>query len=139
MIILDTNVISEPARPTPSAAVLFWLDAQPRETLFVTATTIAELLVGIEVMPDGRKKEKVRERMLGLIDLIFGPRVLAFDGQAAAAYASLVAQAAGKGRAVSFADGQIAAIARVHGFAVATRDTLPFEAAGVPVINPWEP
>ena len=54
------------------------------------------------------------------------------------AYAVLVSRAMAKGLAISVADGQIAAIAAVHGFTVATGDTAPFLAAGVPVVNPWE-
>ncbi len=70
---------------------------------------------------------------------LFGPRILPFDQQAAMIYATLVGRARAEGHAITFADGQIAAIAAAHDFTVATRDTVPFLAAGVPVINPWEP
>lgn len=138
MIILDTNLISEPAKPEPNQSVIDWLNAQSLEMLFVTATSLAELFVGIANLPDGRRKTEVHQRMSELVEVFFGSRVLPFDRNAAETYASLMAQAARKGRAISFADGQIAAIAKVHGFAVATRDTSPFEAAGIPVINPWK-
>ena len=68
----------------------------------------------------------------------FEDRFLAFDREAAIAFALLASRAAAKGYSISVADCQIAAIAAVHGFAVATRDTAPFQAAGVPVINPWK-
>lgn len=68
---------------------------------------------------------------------LFGPRVLAFDGAAAQAYALIRVRAGAAGKAIAVADGHNAAIAAAHGFAVATRDTGPFEAAGVPVIDPW--
>ncbi len=70
---------------------------------------------------------------------LFGPRILPFDQQAAMIYATLVGRARAEGHAITFADGQIAAIAAAHDFTVAIRDTVPFLAAGVPVINPWEP
>lgn len=73
-----------------------------------------------------------------LLTGLFGPRILPFDQSAAMVYAPLVGHARAVGRVISVADGQIAAIAAVHGFTVATRDTGPFLAAGVPVINPWE-
>lgn len=69
---------------------------------------------------------------------LFGSRFLPFDQAAAMAYAPLIGRARASGCLISVADGQIAAIAAVHGFTVATRDTVPFVAAGVPVINPWE-
>ena len=74
------------------------------------------------------------ELLLGL----FASRILPFDQPAAMLYASVVARARTKGRVISVADGQIAAIGVLHGFTVATRDTAPFVAAGVPVINPWD-
>ena len=69
---------------------------------------------------------------------LFGPRILPFDQEAASIYAKLFVRARAAGHAITFADGQIAAIAAAHGFIVATRDTVPFAAAGVPVIDPWE-
>lgn len=138
MIVLDTNVISEPAKPIPNQSVVTWLNAQPAETLYLTATSLAELFAGIEILPDGKRKAQVHQRMSDLVGMFFGPRILSFDRDAAIAYALIMALATQKGRAISFADGQIAAIAQVHSFTVATRDTAPFEAAGIPVVNPWK-
>jgi predicted nucleic acid-binding protein len=67
----------------------------------------------------------------------FEGRIIPFDERAARAYGQIVAQARSRGRSIQIADGQIAAIAKVHGFTVATRDTSPFEAAGVSVVDPW--
>lgn len=92
-----------------------------------------DLLFGIAVMPDGRRKTELGlalgERALGL----FNERVLAFDEAAA----SVISRARASGRPIGMADGQIAAIAITHRLTVATRDTAPFEAARLPVINPW--
>ena len=66
MIILDTNVVSEPMRPAGSAAVLDWLDRQVAETLYLTATSLSELLTGVEILPDGRRKEAMAAMMGGL-------------------------------------------------------------------------
>lgn len=137
MIILDTNVVSEPMRPSGSPAVRAWLDRQVAETLYLTATGLSELMLGIEVLPSGRRREELRAGLAELLDTLFESRILSFDAAAAHAFARLVAQARSAGRAISVADGQIAAIATVHGFRVATRDRAPFEAAGVPVIDPW--
>lgn len=137
MIVLDTNVVSEPMRSQGDEAVLAWLDQQSPETLFLSTTSLAELLVGIELLPDGRRKKGLDVALSDLMARLFGSRILPFDERAAKAYAPLVGRARGKGRMISVTDAQIAAIAAAHGFAVATRDTGPFEAVGATVINPW--
>lgn len=138
MIVLDTNVISEPLKPRAEAAVTRWLDAQDPETLYLTATTLSEVLLGIALLPAGKRKRGMELAMQTLQMRLFAGRFLAFDREAAVAFALLGSRAAAKGYSISVADCQIAAIAAVHGFAVATRGTAPFLAAGVPVINPWE-
>lgn len=138
MIILDTCVISEPMKARANPAVTAWLDLQAAETLYLTATNLSELLTGIELLPQGRRKRGMAAELRELLERLFGERFLDFDQEAAVAYAVLVSRAAAKGLTISVADGQIAAIAAVHGFAVATRDTAPFLATGVTVVNPWE-
>jgi toxin FitB len=137
MIILDTNVVSEPMKPKAYPAVRAWLDAQARETLFLTATSLSELLVGVEILPAGKRKTGLGAALTELLAFLFGPRILAFDQQAAGAYAALVSRAKAQGFALSTADAQIAAIATINGYTVATRDTTPFIATGVEIVNPW--
>jgi toxin FitB len=138
VIVLDTNVVSEPIRPHGNPAVRSWLDQQVAETLYLAATSLSELLMGVEILPDGKRKEGLGTILSELIDRLFESRILPFDQQAALVYAPLVGRARAAGHAISVADGQIAAIAALRGFTVATRDTGPFVAAGVPVINPWD-
>jgi predicted nucleic acid-binding protein len=137
MIILDTNVVSEPTRQSPDATVVKWLNEQRVETLYLTSVNVAELLIGIEMLPNGRRKASFRSSLMSLIARHIGKRVLAFDDPAAREYVRLTLLARKNGKAVSFADGQIASIASHHGFKVATRDEAPFKAMGVDVINPW--
>lgn len=137
MIILDTNVVSEPLKPSGDIRVQQWLDQQPIETLYLTATSLSELLLGVKLLPDGKRKKTLDIALSVLLARLFGPRIFSFDNIAATSYASLMCCARALGRPISVADGQIAAIAFVHGFSVATRDTKPFEAVGVQVINPW--
>jgi toxin FitB len=139
MIVLDTNVVSEPMKAQGDPAVTAWLDRQVADTLYLTATSLSELLVGIELLPAGRRRSGLDTALAELVARLFGPRILPFDQQAATVYPRLVGRARAAGQAITFADGQIAAIAAARGFTVATRDTVPFAAAGVPVINPWEP
>lgn len=138
MIILDTNVVSEPLRPRCSEAVTAWLDAQAVETLFITTINVAELLSGVALLPTGARKTALEASLSDLLDRLFGRRVLDFDLRAARAYAEITKATTAAGQPLPLADGLIAAIARAHGYAVATRDTEPFSAAGIDVLNPWE-
>lgn len=137
MILIDTNVLSEPLKLAGDVGVLNWLDAQNIETLYLSAISLAELRFGIAALPPGKRKEtlhtSVEQRFLPL----FAGRILPFDTATSEAYAQLRASARAQSRAIAPADGYIAATAKTHGLIVATRNTGPFEAAGLTVINPW--
>lgn len=137
MILLDTNVIAEPWKPVPDKAVVAWLDAQAIETLFISAITIAELRFGIAAMPAGKRQTILRDRLEGQVLPHFSERILSFNLATSQSYSELMARARLSGKAIGAADGYIAATAASHHFAIATRDTSPFEAAGLKVINPW--
>ena len=137
MILLDTNIISEPLRPKPDSAVIAWLDRQPVETLYLSSITVAELRFGIAILPEGGKKRLLLEKLEETVLPVFSDRILDFDIEAAIAYAEVRATAREAGFSVAAADGYIAAIARYHHMTVATRDTTPFTAAGLKVINPF--
>ena len=137
MILIDTNVISEPLRATPEPRVVEWLDAQPLETLYVPFVTVAELRFGVARLPAGKRRDALRERLETQVIPAFAGRVLTFDLAATQAYADLMAKAQTAGLAIGMADGYIAAIATVNGMTVATRDKAPFDVAGVSVIDPW--
>jgi len=137
MILVDTNVVSETMRSAPEPKVIVWLDAQAAETLYLSTVSLAELLFGVAVLPEGRRKIALGLDLIQKAALLFGERILPFDVEAAKAYATLMSRAERSGRRIGVADGEIAAIAVTHRFAVATRDTAPFEAAGIDVIDPW--
>ena len=137
MIILDTNVVSEAMKPEPHLFVRNWLNNQSAETLYLSSVTLAELLFGIASLPSGKRKEMLAETLNGLMGL-FRDRVLPFDTDAARCYAELAVTAKTSGRGFPTPDGYIAAIAVSRNFIVASRDTAPFEAASVSVINPWK-
>lgn len=136
MIVLDTNVISEAMKPEPHPAVRAWLNEQAAETLYLSSVTLAELLFGMATVPAGKRKNMLSRALDGLMEL-FGERVLPFDAQAARHYAELAVKARAGGRGFPTPDGYIAATAASRGFMVASRDTAPFEAGGLQVINPW--
>ena len=137
MILLDTNVVSEPLLPRPDRKVLAWLDAQVAETLYLSTVSLAELLFGVENLPAAKRRKALAFSLQEKIMALFGERIVPFDLAAAEAYAKIVVRARRHGHPISVADAQIAAIAAARQFSVATRDEAPFNAAGVPVINPW--
>ena len=137
MILLDTNVIWESLKLSADAGVLAWIDAQSIDTLYLSAISLAELRFGIAALPTGKRKETLHLGLEQRILPLFADRILPFDAIASQAYADILSTARAQGRAISTADGYIAATAKRHGFMVATRDASPFEAAGVAVINPW--
>ena len=137
MIVLDTNVVSEPLRSRPEPRVLAWLDKQAAETLFLTSVSLAELLAGVEKLPAGRRRKGLELAMADLVGALFGSRILAFDERAARGFARIAARAYSRGQSISFSDGQIAAITSARGFSIATRDGAPFAAVELAVIDPW--
>lgn len=138
MILIDTNVISELWKLAPDSNVLAWIDAQAIETLHLSVLTVAELRYGLATMPEGKRRTIYQERLEREVLPAFASRVLAFDLDTSKTYAERMAKARAEGKAIARADGYIAATAAAHGLMVATRDTSPFEAAGLEVINPWE-
>lgn len=138
MIILDTNVISEPFKVNPDPKVIKWLDDQDPSQLFTTTITQAEMELGLWVLPAGKKREKLHNAITELYETDFRGRVLAFDTKAALFFGGHMAAARGSGKSVSDMDGMIAAIAISNDRCpVATRDASPFHAMQVDVINPW--
>jgi toxin FitB len=138
MILLDTNVISEPLKLTGNTTVRAWIDAQLIETLYLSTISLAELRFGIALLPVGKRRTALHSSLEQRVLPLFSGRILSFDAAASDAYAKLRARARSEGTAIAPADGYIAAIAVTHGLIVATRDTVPFEAAGLAVINPWK-
>lgn len=139
MIVLDTNVISELWKAEPDPNVLSWIDAQMVETLYLSTITIAEICFGLAAMPEGKRRTIYRDRLEKEVLPAFSGRILSFDLEASRAYAELMARAKEAGKAIGKADGYIAATAVAHALMVATRDISPFVAAGLNVINPWDP
>jgi predicted nucleic acid-binding protein len=137
MILLDTNVLSELMRSKPDPKVIAWVDAQPGSDLVICSITVAEILYGISRMPDGKRKDALHAVAIAMFDEEFAGNILAFDADAAVHFADLVAASESQGKIADMADGQIAAIARLHGAEIATRNVRHFEAFGVPLLNPW--
>jgi predicted nucleic acid-binding protein len=136
MIVVDTNVVSELMRPSPSERVRVWLKAMPVRELYTSAVTVAEILYGIERLPSGRRQESLRSAATEVFSG-FADQVLAFDAAAAGQYALVVSHRERLGMPIEGFDAQIAAICRASQAALATRNILDFRETGIEVINPW--
>ncbi len=137
MIILDTNVVSELLRPAPTPAVEAWLTAQDGATVYFTTVGEAELRLGVALLPAGRRRSALAAAIESMLAEDFCDRILPFDRSAARAYAEIVAKRRSAGRPISQFDGQIAAIARAHAAAVATRNIADYAGCGIDLIDPW--
>lgn len=137
MIVLDTNVLSEPLKTAPAPKVMEWLDNQSAETLFITAVSRAELRFGVLKLVDGKRKDALMAQIERVLDLFKG-RTLDFDAAAADKLAEIAAHCDKIGKPAVAPDAYIAACAAARGFAVATRNVRHFEHTGVRVIDPWK-
>ena len=138
MTIIDTNVVSEVMASSPSNAPLAWIaKARMADELFITTITVAEILYGVELLPPGKRRDKLNSEAEATFRLDFGGRILDFDEMAARQFAQIAASRRKAGRPIAEFDAQIAAIARVHGAIVATRNTGDFEDCGIHLVNPW--
>lgn len=137
MIILDTNVVSEILRLAPEHRVVDWLAAQDGAAVYLTAITEAELRHGVGILPEGKPRDGLSVMIDQIVREDFAGPVLPFDSAAAEAFATIAATRRAIGRPILHADCQIAAIARVHGATVATRNTPAFADCGIDLINPW--
>src|SRR5271165_576332 len=137
VIILDTNVISELMRPMPATQVVRWIDKQPAAGLFTTSISEAEISYGIELLPRGKRREGLLAAAEAMFIDDFAGRVLGFDSNAARAFAAIAARRRALGKPISHPGAQIAALTRLHGAALATRNVADFDGCDIPLIDPW--
>ena len=137
MILIDTNIISEIMKAKPSAAVLQWLNEQPCQSLYTSSITIAEIKFGLSLLSKGRRRSQLEERFNSYIDQVFDGRILSFTPQEGDCFAQIMSHNKAIGHPMSFADGQIAAIARTALASPATRNIKDFAHCNLELINPF--
>ncbi|UGX85477.1 type II toxin-antitoxin system VapC family toxin [Phyllobacterium meliloti] len=138
MIILDTNIISEMMKLEPDARVVQWLGEQPVASLFITTITQAEILYGLSLLSDGKRKAALLGTAQSMFSEDFAGRILPFDGSAAETYPDIFLERRRAGKTISQFDAQIAAIAQSRGAKLATRNVNDFADCGLDIINPWQ-
>jgi predicted nucleic acid-binding protein len=137
-VLLDTNVLSELLRAQPDRAVLAWFASQPANGLFVSAVTQAEMMLGVRLLPAGKRRQRLDQALEAMFLEDFAGRVLPFDSGCAVGYAAVVAMRRSAGNPISQFDGQIAAIALSHRLGLATRNVSDLEGCGLALTNPWD-
>jgi predicted nucleic acid-binding protein len=138
MIILNTNVLSELMRPKPSLRVSGWIAKQSATELFTTSITEAEIFFGIELLAQGKRREGLLRTAEDMFAEDLGGRVFGFESDAARFFSTIAAHRRALGKPISHADAQIAAITRLRGAMLATRNVSDFDDCGVDLINPWD-
>lgn len=135
--LLDTNVLSEPARPKPNPGVIEWIENQPQIDLAISVLTLGEIEKGVALLAPGRKRERLREWLDVDLPRRFRDRVLPIDDRAAREWGRLAAEGRRTGRPLPVVDGLLLATAGAAGLTFVTRDEDECEERGVPVLNPW--
>jgi predicted nucleic acid-binding protein len=136
-IVVDTPVLCELLRAAPAPAVLAWFAAQAAESLFVSAITQAEVLLGARHLQPNERRNGITAALDAVFAEDFADRVLPFDAGAMAAYADIYTSRRAAGHPITTVAAQIAGTARHAGACLATRDTAAFEGCGVAIIDPW--
>jgi len=133
MYLLDTNIVSELRKPRPHGAVLAWLESVDDASLHLATVTLGEIQAGIELTRE-QDTEKAAEIEHWLDQVTGAYNVLAMDGPAFRCWAKLMHRKSD----TLYEDAMIAAIAKVHGLAVVTRNVADFSSFGIGVLNPFE-
>ena len=135
--LLDTNVISEHAKPRPDAGVMEWLASTDEDALFLSVASLAELRHGVERLEDERRKTALNAWLTEELPARFEDRLLTVDQQTADQWGRIVACAQAAGRPIGAMDAFLAAVATQHQLTLVTRNVADFEGANVPIFNPW--
>ena len=138
MMLLDTNIISELMKPTPNHQVIHWINQQNTKQLFVSSITLAEISLGIAILPNGARKESLVTNFQRFINVGFDNRILSFDASCSEFFAQIMLKRKQMGRPTSFQDGLIAAIAVRHRLSIVTRNVKDFDGVNLSIINPFD-
>jgi toxin FitB len=135
--LLDTNVISEWTKPRPDPAVVAWLDAADEDALYLSVLAFAEIRLGIELLPAGRKRARISAWLERDLAGRFEGRIIGIERDIAEAWAAIVARGRAHGATPPILDAFVAATALVHQMTLVTRNERDLAGLDVPLVNPW--
>jgi predicted nucleic acid-binding protein len=137
--LLDTNVVSEWAKPHPHSGVVAWLEAVNEDELHLSVATVAELRYGVALLAPSDRQRQLDRWLQEELLIRFSERILPIDDKVALIWGDVRAERQRAGRAISTMDAVIAATARVHALALVTRNVADFQGSIADIINPWDP
>ncbi|MGI8991629.1 MAG: type II toxin-antitoxin system VapC family toxin [Bryobacteraceae bacterium] len=135
--LLDTNVISEWVKPHPDPNVVSWLAEADEDRVFISVASLAEIRFGIDLMPGGRRQDRLILWLEEELPVRFEGRVLAIDRRIADTWGIVSARARKTGGTLGSMDAFFAATAETHALTLVTRNTGDFEKLKIPLLNPW--
>lgn len=135
--LLDTNVVSEWAKPLPSPDVVTWLTDVDEDTVHLSVVTFAEIRHGVDRLPEGRRRDRLATWLTGDLPARFEGRILDIDREVADAWGTLMARGQSRGRSLPVMDAFVAATALRHTLTLVTRNVSDFDDLGVKLVNPW--
>ena len=135
--LLDTNVVSEWARPSPDPGVVRWLADMDEDRAFLSVVTLAELRHGVDRLADGARRTRLDSWLAQDLVSRFEGRILPVDQSIADLWGRLVARREAAGRPISSMDAFLAATAERHALTLVTRNTDDFDSLGLSLENPW--
>jgi predicted nucleic acid-binding protein len=135
--LLDTNILSERARPRPHPAVVTWMDAQSQIDLAIGVLSLGEIGKGIERLATGPRRDRLREWLEIDLPRRFRERVLSVDERVAREWGRLSVEGERAGRPLPVIDGLLLATAAVHDLTFVTRNQRDCAGRGVPTLDPW--
>ena len=135
--LLDTNVPSELTRIKSNRGVEEWLNAADDELLFISVVTLGEMLKGVALLPQGKRREVLRQWLDYTLRPWFSGRILPVTEEVVSRWGVLAAECQLKGKGLSMADGLIAATALEHDLTVVTHNVRDFADLGVPLLDPF--
>lgn len=137
MIVLDTNVISEPSKLAPDPHLVAWL-SRPPENLYLTQVTVSELYYGAERYRLKTGSLRYLNNAKRIVEQQYVGRILAWNSADAIVTGNIRAQREMSGFSITMQDAMIAAICLQHGATLATRNTKDFEGLDLKLVNPFE-
>ena len=137
MIILDTNVLSASISAVKSSTVIAWLNSQVADQIWITAITVFETRMGIELLAAGKKRSQLETEFEQALSGYFGGRVLPLDAESAHHAGVSFAKRQRAGLPMDIRDAQIAGIAIAKSATLATRNIRDFADLGLALTDPW--
>lgn len=135
--LLDTNVVSEWAKPQPDTGVVSWLAEADEDRVFISVITLGELRHGVERLSAGARRARLDVWLTEQLPSRFEARVLAVDAETANSWGRIMARGEASDRRAGAMDAFIAATAERHDLTLVTRNVANFDALGIRLLNPW--